>query len=64
MYIFFIHSSVEGKLSSFYLLAIMNRAAMNMVDQASLYKDDWSFVICPTVVQLDLGSHLPEKLPG
>ena len=32
MYIFCIYSSVEGHLGSFQLLAIINKAAMNIVD--------------------------------
>jgi hypothetical protein len=35
-YIFCIHSSVEGHLSSFQLLAIINRVAMNIVEHVSL----------------------------
>ena len=34
-HIFFIHSSVEGHLGSFQLLAIINKAAMNMVEHVS-----------------------------
>jgi hypothetical protein len=35
-HIFFIHSSVEGHLGSFQLLAIINKAAMNIVEHVSL----------------------------
>jgi hypothetical protein len=35
-HIFCIHSSVEGHLGSFQLLAIINKAAMNIVDHVSL----------------------------
>jgi hypothetical protein len=35
-YIFCIHSSVDGHLGSFQLLAIINKAAMNMVQHGSL----------------------------
>jgi hypothetical protein len=35
-YIFCIHSSVEGHLGSFQLLAIINKAAMNIVEHVSL----------------------------
>jgi hypothetical protein len=35
-YIFCIHSSVEGHLGSSQLLAIINRAAMNIVENVSL----------------------------
>jgi hypothetical protein len=34
-HIFCIHSSVEGHLGSFQLLAIINKAAMNIVEQMS-----------------------------
>jgi hypothetical protein len=34
--IFCIHSSVEGHLGSFQLLAIINKAAMNIVEHVSL----------------------------
>jgi hypothetical protein len=35
-HIFCVHSSVEGHLGSFQLLAIINKAAMNIVDHVSL----------------------------
>ena len=35
-HIFCIHSSVEGHLGSFQLLAIINKVAMNMVEHVSL----------------------------
>jgi hypothetical protein len=35
-HIFCIHSSVEGHLGCFHLLAIINKAAMNIVDHISL----------------------------
>jgi hypothetical protein len=35
-HIFYIHSSIEGHLGSFQLLAIINRAAMNIVEHVSL----------------------------
>jgi hypothetical protein len=35
-HIFCTHSSVKGHLSSFQLLAIINKAAMNIVDHVSL----------------------------
>jgi hypothetical protein len=35
-HIFCIHSSVEGHLGSFQLLAIINKAAMNIVEHVSL----------------------------
>ena len=36
-HIFFIHLSVEGHLGCFQFLAIMNKAAMNIVEQVSLW---------------------------
>ena len=45
-HIFCIHSSVEGHLGSFQLLAIINKAAMNVVDNVSL---DLPVVLCPIV---------------
>jgi hypothetical protein len=36
MYIFCIYFSVEGHLGSFQLLAIINKAAMNIVEHMSL----------------------------
>ena len=36
-HIFCIHSSVEGHLDSFQLLAIINKAAMNIVQRVSLF---------------------------
>ena len=36
-HIFCIHSSVEGHLGSFQLLAIINKAAMNIVEHVSLF---------------------------
>ena len=35
-HIFCIHSSVEGHLGSFQLLAVINKAAMNIVEHVSL----------------------------
>ena len=35
-HIFCIHSSVEGHLGSFQLLAIINKAAMNIMEHVSL----------------------------
>jgi hypothetical protein len=51
-----LHSSVEGHLGSFQLLAIINKAAMNTVEHVSLlqvgtssgYKMDLLVVLCPT----------------
>ena len=44
---FFIHSLVEEHLGCFQFLAIMNRAAMNIVDQVSLWWDGKSFGYMP-----------------
>jgi hypothetical protein len=35
-HIFYIHSSIEGHLGSFQLLAIINKAAMNIVEHVFL----------------------------
>jgi hypothetical protein len=55
-HIFCIHSSVEGHLGSFQLLAIINKAAMNIVEHVSLLQVGASSVlgICPGEVLLDL----------
>jgi hypothetical protein len=37
-HIFCIHSSVEGHLGSFQLLAIINKAAMNIVELIDFYR--------------------------
>ena len=47
MYILIIHSSVEGHLDCFQLLAIMNKAAMDMVKQVSLWQDEAFFGYMP-----------------
>ena len=46
-HIFLIHSSVEGYLGHFQFLAIMNNAAMNMVEQVSLGYDEAIFGYVP-----------------
>ena len=42
-HIFFIHSSVEGHLGCFQFLTIMNKTAMNIVEQVSLWYGGASF---------------------
>ena len=42
-HIFFVHSSFDRYLSCFQFLTIMNKAAMNMVEQVSLWWDEASF---------------------
>jgi hypothetical protein len=42
-HIFLIHSSVEGHLGCFHFMAIMNKAAMNIVEQVSLCYGGASF---------------------
>ena len=42
-HIFYIHSCVEGGLDSFQLLAIINKAAMNIVKNVSLLYVETSF---------------------
>jgi len=46
-HIFCIHSSVEGHLGSFQLLAIINKAAMNIVQHMSLLYVGASFGYMP-----------------
>jgi hypothetical protein len=46
-YIFFIHSSVEAHLGCFQVLAIMNKAAMNIVEKMSLWDGGTSFGYMP-----------------
>jgi hypothetical protein len=46
-HIFCIHSSVEGPLDSFQLLAIINKAAMNIVEHVSLLYVGASFGYMP-----------------
>jgi len=46
-YIFCIHSSVEGHLGSLQLLAIINKAAMNIVEHVSLLYVEASFGYMP-----------------
>jgi len=46
-HIFCIHSSVEGHLGSFQLLAIINKAAMNIVEHVSLLFVGASFGYMP-----------------
>jgi len=46
-HIFCIHSSVEGHLGSFQLLAIINNAAMNIVDHVSFLYVGASFGYIP-----------------
>jgi hypothetical protein len=52
-HIFCIHSSVEGHLGSFQLLAIINNAAMNIVEHVSLLHVGASSRYIPGVVLLD-----------
>ena len=52
-HIFCIRSSVEGHLGSFQLLAVINKAAMNIVEHVSFYKLEHLLGICPGEVLLD-----------
>jgi uncharacterized membrane protein YGL010W len=47
LHIFYIHWSVEGHLGSLKLLAIINMAAMNIVEHVSLLQLGTSLGICP-----------------
>ena len=51
-HIFCIHSSVEEHLGSIQLLAIINKAAMNIVEHVSLLHVGASLGICPGMVLL------------
>lgn len=42
-HIFFVHFSVEGHIGCLQILHIINRKAMNMADQVSLWEDEVSF---------------------
>ena len=54
MYHFFcIHSSVEGHLGSLQLLAIINKAAMNIVEHVPSYRLGPLLDICPGEVLRD-----------
>lgn len=61
-HIFFIHS--EGQLGGFQFLAIMDKAATNIVKQGSLQQDEVSLGRFPRVVQLDLEVDQFLKLRG
>ena len=52
--IFCTHSSVGGHLCSFQLLAITNKAAMNIVEMCPCYMLEYFLGICPIVIQLGL----------
>ena len=49
-HIFFIHSLIEGYLGSFQFLAIMNKAAMNIVEQVFVGMVEHLVIIYPGVV--------------
>ena len=52
-HIFFIHSSVDGHLGCFHVLAIVNSAATNTGVCIYLFELEFSPDICPGVVLLD-----------
>ena len=60
-HIFSIHFSVEGHLGSFQLLAIINKAAMNIVEwsMCPYYQLEHLLGICPGEVLLDLPVECP-----
>jgi hypothetical protein len=51
-HIFCTHSSVEGHLGCFYLLAIIHKTAMNIVEHVSLLYFGASFGKCPGMLEL------------
>jgi hypothetical protein len=63
-HIFCIHSSVEGHLGSFQLLAIINKAAMNIVEHVSFVysKNNKIMVFFMGNLQTDSTSRLPPRL--
>jgi hypothetical protein len=68
-HIFCIHSSVEGHLGSFQLLAIINKAAMNIVLVQPLWKSVWRFlrkldIVLPEDPAIPLLGIYPEDAPA
>ena len=60
---FCIHSSIEGHLGSFQLLAIINRAAMNIVEHVSLlHAGESSGYILRSGIAGSSGSDMPSFL--
>jgi hypothetical protein len=57
-HIFCIHSSVEGHLGSFQLLAIINKAAMNIVEHMSFLP------VGTSSVYMALVAHIYNSRPG
>ena len=53
-HIFLIHSSVEGHLGCFQVLAMTNKAAMNIVEQYPIGTIEYPLDIYPKVVLLGL----------
>ena len=51
--IFFIHSSVNGHLGCFYVLALANSAAINIGVHLFFFEIEFSLDICPEVGLLD-----------
>jgi hypothetical protein len=52
-HIFCIHSFVEGHLGSFQLLAIINKASMNIVEHVTFLQLEHLLDICPGEVLQD-----------
>jgi hypothetical protein len=62
-HIFFIHPSAEGRLGFFQLLAIINMAAMNIVEHVSLFHVDVSSEYMPrSDISRSSGSTMPNFL--
>jgi hypothetical protein len=62
-HIFCIYSSIEGHLSSFQLLASINKAAMNIVEHVSLLYVRASFGYMPRSGITGSYVHFSEELP-
>jgi hypothetical protein len=64
-HIFYIHSSVEGCLDSFHLLAIINKATMNIVEHVLYVGASFGYMLTHTpMVTLSLTKDLKPSSGG